>query len=116
MTLTLGSSSAIFANNISSLGASVVFLGKIGKDEFGDIVLHDLRERNVDVSMIQTDNQLSTGATIMLSIKKDRANITYPGAMDHLSINDISEDDLSKAKHVHLSSYFMQPGFRGRSW
>ncbi|RLD36692.1 MAG: carbohydrate kinase family protein [Bacteroidetes bacterium] len=113
MTLTLGSSSAIFASNISGLGASVAFLGKIGKDEFGDIVLHDLRKQNVDVSMIQTDNQLSTGATIVLSVKEDRANITYPGAMDHLTINDISEDDLSKAKHVHFSSYFMQPGFRG---
>ncbi len=113
MTLTLGSSSAIFASNISGLGASVAFLGKIGKDEFGDIVLHDLRKQNVDVSMIQTDNQLSTGATIVLSVKEDRANITYPGAMDHLTINDISEEDLSKAKHVHFSSYFMQPGFQG---
>ena len=37
MTLTLGSSSAIFASNISSLGASVAFLGKIGNDEFGDV-------------------------------------------------------------------------------
>jgi len=113
MTLTLGSSSAIFASNISSLGARVAFLGKIGKDEFGDVVLRDLKKKNVDVSMIQIDDQLSTGATIVLSVKEDRANITYPGAMDHLTINDISKDDLSKARHVHFSSYFMQPGFRG---
>ena len=113
MTLTLGSSSAIFASNISSLGASVAFLGKIGNDEFGDVVLRDLKKKNVDISMIQIDDQLSTGATIVLSVKEDRANITYPGAMDHLTINDISKDNLSKAKHVHFSSYFMQPGFRG---
>ena len=113
MTLTLGSSSAIFASNISSLGASVAFLGKIGNDEFGDVVLRDLKKKNVDVSMIQIVDELSTGATIVLSVKEDRANITYPGAMDHLTINDISRDDLSKAKHIHFSSYFMQPGFRG---
>lgn len=113
MTLTLGSSSAIFASNISSLGARVAFLGKIGNDEFGDVVLRDLKKKNVDVSMIQIVDELSTGATIVLSVKEDRANITYPGAMDHLTINDISRDDLSKAKHVHFSSYFMQPGFRG---
>lgn len=113
MTLTLGSSSAIFASNISSLGASVAFLGKIGNDEFGDVVLRDLKKKNVDVSMIRTDDQLSTGATIVLSVKEDRANITYPGAMDHLTINDISKENLSKAKHVHFSSYFLQSGFRG---
>jgi len=39
MTLTLGSSSAIFASNLSSLGAKVAFLGKIGKDQFGELVL-----------------------------------------------------------------------------
>ena len=113
MTLTLGSSSAIFASNISSLGASVAFLGKIGNDEFGDVVLRNLKKKNVDVSMIQIADQLSTGATIVLSVKEDRANITYPGAMDHLTINDISKENLSKAKHVHFSSYFLQPGFRG---
>ena len=32
MTLTLGSSSAIFASNVASLGARVAFIGKIGKD------------------------------------------------------------------------------------
>ncbi len=31
MTLTLGSSTAIFAANLSSLGSKVGFLGKIGK-------------------------------------------------------------------------------------
>jgi sugar/nucleoside kinase (ribokinase family) len=33
MTLTLGSSSAIFASNISSLGARVAFLGKINSEK-----------------------------------------------------------------------------------
>jgi sugar/nucleoside kinase (ribokinase family) len=35
MTLTLGSSSAIFASNLSSLGMTVSFIGKIGNDVFG---------------------------------------------------------------------------------
>ena len=38
MTITLGSSSAIFASNLSSLGVKVAFAGKIGKDNFGRIV------------------------------------------------------------------------------
>ncbi len=42
MTLTLGSSSAIFASNLSSLGAKVSFIGKIGEDSFGDLILDSL--------------------------------------------------------------------------
>ena len=113
MTLTLGSSSAIFASNISSLGARVAFIGKIGKDKFGEVVLESLQKSKVDVSMIKEDADVGTGATVVLNVLEDRANTTYPGAMDLLTINDISEDDLSRAKHLHFSSYFMQPGIRG---
>lgn len=110
MTLTLGSSSAIFASNISSLGAHTAFLGKIGRDKFGEVVIESLQANHVDVSMIRTDENTGTGATVILNVQEDRANTTYPGAMDLLTLDDISEDDLIKAGHLHFSSYFLQPG------
>lgn len=113
MTLTLGSSSAIFASNISNLGARVAFLGKIGKDKFGEVVLESLQKNKVDTSMIKIDKHFGTGATVILNFDEDRANTTYPGAMDNLTIDDISDEDLSKAKHLHFSSYFLQPGMWG---
>ena len=112
MTLTLGSSAAIFASNISSLGARVAFIGKIGKDKFGEVVLESLQNNNVDVSMIKMDENCGTGATIVLNVEEDRANTTYPGAMELLTINDISQEDLGRAKHLHFSSFFLQPGMR----
>ena len=112
MILTLGSSAAIFASNISSLGAKVAFIGKIGKDKFGEVVLESLQNNDVDVSMIKIDDKCGTGATIILNVEEDRANTTYPGAMDLLTINDISQEDLSRAKHLHFSSFFLQPGMR----
>ena len=113
MTLTLGSSSAIFASNISSLGAKTAFLGKIGKDKFGDIVLESLQKNKVDTSLVKIDPQLGTGATVVLTVEEDRANVTYPGAMNNLTINDIDDESLNKARHVHFSSYFLQPGMWG---
>jgi sugar/nucleoside kinase (ribokinase family) len=110
MTLTLGSSSAIFANNISSLGAKTAFLGKIGKDKFGEIVLEEFQKSCVDVSMIKKDEQWGTGGTIVLNVGEDRAMVTYPGAMEHLMAEDVTDDDLKKAGHLHFSSYFLQPG------
>ncbi len=112
MTLTLGSSAAIFASNISSLGARVAFIGKIGKDKFGEVVLESLQKNNVDVSMVIKDDHCGTGATIILNVEEDRANTTYPGAMDLLTIKDISKEDLGRARHLHFSSFFLQPGMR----
>lgn len=113
MTLTLGSSSAIFASNIASLGAKVAFIGKIGNDKFGEVVLESLQRKKVDISMIKIDKNIGTGATVVLNVDEDRANTTYPGAMDHLTINDINEYDIEKARHLHFSSYFLQPGMWG---
>ena len=113
MTLTLGSSSAIFASNISSLGARVAFIGKIGRDKFGEVVLESLRNNHVDISMIKVDEHWNTGATVVLNVGDDRANTTFPGAMNFLTINDIGDDELQKASHLHFSSYFLQPGLWG---
>jgi sugar/nucleoside kinase (ribokinase family) len=112
MSVTLGSSSAIFASNLSSLGTKVSFLGKVGDDNFARVVLDSLNSKKVDTSHIIKSASLRTGATIVLNYDQDRANITYPGAMNDLNIKDIDFYFLSRARHMHFSSVFLQPGIR----
>ena len=112
MTLTLGSSSAIFASNLSSLGKKVSFIAKIGNDVFGQFCKEQLEIKGVDTSMLMISDDLQTGATIVLNFGEDRAMVTHQGAMKHLGINDITPEILSTAKHLHFSSYFLQPGFK----
>lgn len=112
MSVQLGSSSAILASNLSSLGPKVSFVGKIGKDNFANVVLTSLEKKNVDTSHIIKSASLNTGATIVLNYDQDRANVTYPGAMNELCLEDIDFDFLSKARHMHFSNFFMQPGIR----
>jgi len=112
MTLTLGSSSAIFASNASTLGNKVAFLGKTGTDLFGDLVFKSLKEKNVDTQFIIRSSSDKTGATIVLNFDEDRAMVTYPGAMETLQMEDINENWLSKAGHMHLSSVFLQPALK----
>ena len=112
MHVTLGSSSAIFASNLSSLSANVAFIGRIGNDNFAKLVIDSLTRRHVETSHIVTSATSSTGATIVLTYDQDRANVTYPGAMNELCIDDIDFRFLSGARHLHFSSYFMQPGIR----
>jgi len=112
MSLTLGSSTAIFAANLASLGLQVGFLGKIGKDSFGKLVVDRLTEKGIDISMVVEDENGATGATVVLNYDEDRAMVTHPGAMELLSIEDISDEQLVQAKHMHFSSFFLQPGIR----
>ena len=112
MTLTLGSSSAIFASNLSALGAKVAFVGMIGTDAFGNLVKESLSAKKVNTDYLITSDKWNTGATIVLNYSEDRAMVTYPGTMEHLTIYDISAESISSAKHLHFSSYFLQPGIQ----
>jgi sugar/nucleoside kinase (ribokinase family) len=112
MSVTLGSSSAIFASNLSSLGPNVAFIGKVGKDNFAQVVLSALESKHVDTSHIIKSTSLNTGATIVLNYDQDRAMVTYPGAMNDLRLEDIDFEFVSKARHMHFSSYFIQPGIQ----
>jgi sugar/nucleoside kinase (ribokinase family) len=112
MSLTLGSSSAIFASNLSSLGLKTSFIGKIGNDVFGRFCKDQLNIKGVDTSMLIQSNELETGATVILNYGEDRAMITHQGAMKYLGINEITKEMLSAGKHLHFSSYFLQPGFK----
>ncbi len=112
MTLTLGSSSAIFASNLSALGINVAFIAKIGNDVFGRFCKEQLEIKGVDTSLLIMEDDLRTGATIVLNFGEDRAMITHQGAMKYLGLSDISPDRVASAKHLHFSSYFLQPGFK----
>jgi sugar/nucleoside kinase (ribokinase family) len=112
MNLTLGSSSAIFASNLSSLGSKVSFVGKIGNDQFGTLVNDSLANKGVNTDYLIRSEEWNTGATIVLNFDEDRAMVTYPGAMEHLTINDIPDESLRLSKHLHFSSYFLQPGMQ----
>lgn len=112
MTLTLGSSTAIFAANAAAIGAKVAFCGMIGDDSFGDLVESSLKAKGVDTRFLIRQNKYATGATICMSYDEDRANLTYQGAMDYMSLDDIDPEVFKQAKHIHISSIFMQSGVK----
>ncbi len=112
MQTVLGSSSAIFAANIASLGAKVSFCGAVGNDQAGRFVLDELQQRNIDTRSVKIFDHVSTGATIILNYGQDRANVTYCGAMELLSIDDIPWDRLDQYQHVHISNFFIQKEIR----
>ncbi|CAG5000852.1 putative sugar kinase YdjH [Dyadobacter sp. CECT 9275] len=112
MNVTLGSSSAIFASNLSSLDTKVAFIGKVGQDSFGELILATLKNKHVNTDAILRREDLKTGATVVLNFGEDRAMITHPGAMEDLAFTDIDWATVGRSRHLHLSSFFIQKGIR----
>ncbi len=109
--MTLGSSSAILAHNISLLGMRVGFTTRLGSDELGKIALDRLAESGVDLSRaVRATDNTKTGVTILLHHGGPRRILTYPGVMFEMSQADLDLDYLSSARHFHLSSLFLQRG------
>ena len=110
--LTIGSSSAIFACGAARLGLRVGFVGVCGDDLFGRFMLDAMRARGVDVAQIRLGPDERTGISVILNRGHDRAILTFLGAMGALRTEAITADLLRAARHLHVSSYFLQTGLQ----
>jgi sugar/nucleoside kinase (ribokinase family) len=107
-----GSSSMICAMGLARLGNPVAFHGKLGSDSWGDYCLDALRAAGIDIASVRPDAALRTGATVSLSTPQDRALVTFPGAIDALRADEVSDALLASADHLHVSSYYLQRALR----
>lgn len=112
--MALGSASAICAMGLARLGRPVGFVGKVGADPWGDYCLGVMSERGIDVSRVRPDPGLKTGVTVSISSARDRALVSYVGAMAALTAEDLDEATLRAFDHLHVSSFFLQEGLRAR--
>jgi sugar/nucleoside kinase (ribokinase family) len=112
--LTLGSSSAIFAHNISLLGSRVGFTSCIGGDALGKFCVDRLSQSGVDVSGVKCLPDRNTGVTVILPLGKNRQILTYPGTTFALQYAHLNFDYLCSAEHFHLSSFFLLRALRPR--
>jgi sugar/nucleoside kinase (ribokinase family) len=110
--MTPGSSSMICAMGLARLGNDVAFHGCLGADASGTFCLEALRDAGIDVSSLRPDRDLRTGVTASLSTPQDRALVTFAGAMSELRAEDIKDEWLKRASHLHISSYYLQKGLR----
>ncbi|MEX1264090.1 MAG: carbohydrate kinase family protein [Actinomycetota bacterium] len=108
--LTVGGSGAIMACGAARLGLRVAFAGVVGDDLFGSYMREQLAVRGVDVAGLIIDADHPTGLTVVLSTGDDRAMLTSPGSIGELRASLIDSDLLRAARHVHVSSYFLQAG------
>ena len=105
--LTVGGSGAIVATGAVRLGLRVGFCGVVGDDPFGRFLREELERRGVDVGGLVVDADRPTGVTVVLARQNDRAILTHAGTIADLRTDLIDPLRLERARHVHVSSYFL---------
>ena len=109
MRFVLGGSSGIFACNVARLGAKVGFVGKVGRDEFGDFLRRRLDESGVDTSHTPGDPSERTGICVSMSFPEEYAMVSYPGIRQSFRVEDVDFDYVRTARHLHMSGYYLLP-------
>ncbi|KPJ54418.1 MAG: hypothetical protein AMJ37_00625 [Dehalococcoidia bacterium DG_18] len=103
--LSPGGSAANTIYGLAKLGVVGGFLGTLGDDEAGGMLLDDFRNVGVDIGQIRV-TKAKTGTTLCLTDKRGRRAIyVLPGANSLLESDDIDLDYIKQARILHLSSF-----------
>lgn len=110
--LEMGGSCSIFACQAAKLGLRVRILGRVGEDSFGELILRRLQGCGVDTRYVRVDPTLKTGLGLALCKDDDRAILTYMGSINVLTPDDVSDEFLAAARHLHYGSFFLHEGLK----
>jgi len=114
LTITLGSSSAIFAHNLAQLGSRVGFSSVLGSDPLGELALQHLHASGTDVAGVRKLSGKLSGLTAILPTGSQRYILTYPGTMFDMQFEHLDLAYIVDARHLHLSSYYLHRALRPR--
>ena len=101
-----GGSAANTAYWISQLGGEAGFIGKISNDDLGEQFQSSLKNSGLKDLTVYEDEDNQTGlCAIFITPDGERTMNTYLGAGEHLSVEDLDNDELEKAKIVYMEGY-----------
>lgn len=90
------------STSFSKLGLKTGFLGKLGNDENGNVILRELKENKI--SFLGNRGDEPTGYSVILDSKEhERTILVYKGANDELKSSEVNLDKLD-AKWFYFSS------------
>jgi len=101
-----GGSAANTVYALARLGANTGFIGAVGEDEAGQVLLQDLRQGGVDTTGIRTKSDCKSGRAIAITDRQGRrALYVEPGANSAFAREDIDLSYARTARLLHLSSF-----------
>ena len=105
MELSGGGSAANLAVWARRVGHPATFIGKIGKDRFGDLARQELEAEDVQAEVITTTAHLTGVILALIDRRGQRAMLTGQGADWELLPEELPVKPLQGAKHLHLTAW-----------
>ncbi len=105
-----GGSAANTIVGLARLNVETAYIGKVGSDEEGRILLEDFEREGVDTGLIVKGEGRSGSAMIFVDDSGNRAILVDPGVNDTLKYEEIDVDGAVEYGLVHLTSFICKNG------
>jgi len=100
-----GGSAANFAVACARMGLKTGFVGKLGRDAFGERLLQEFRKDNVETEKIVFSKEIPTGLCYAAVDKRgNRILYAFSGAANDLQPEDLDGEYLKSFQAIHLAS------------
>jgi len=109
--LTPGGSAANSAVWAKRCGLNTRFIGKIGRDRFGQLAREDLTKENIEHHFVETDAHLTGSVAVFVDQTGERSMVSGHGADFYLIPSELSRNVITTSSHLHLTawSFFTDP-------
>jgi len=106
-----GGSAGRFARIAACEGAEVTFIGCVGDDLAGELLIRSLQDENIQPHVKRVDSP--TGTIVALEHDGRRTMLCSRGANDGIDASWVKQEWFCDAQHLHLSGYaFLSPSQR----
>lgn len=79
------------AGATSKLGLDTIYMGAVGQDAYGKILVDNLKKSNIDISNVKIIGEQTGVAYVLLEEDGNNRIIVAPGANEKISVSDIDE-------------------------
>lgn len=97
--------SGIFINAISRLGIKSSFIGAVGNDDFGKMILRRLKKNNVDISYTKIVDDYTTGVAFVTYFNDGSRKFIYHlsrAATGQIFPKDLEDNYISNFDYLHI--------------
>jgi len=102
-----GGSASNTIDGLAKLGIQSGYIGKIGKDKYGDLFENELISKHINPNLLYGHNPTGTAITL-LSKDAERTFATYLGAAVEMEANELNEEQFEGYSFFHIEGYLVQ--------
>ncbi|NCU87834.1 MAG: sugar kinase, partial [Actinobacteria bacterium] len=92
-------------------GLNTRFVGKIGRDRFGQLAREDLTKEKIEHHFVETDAHLTGSVAVFVDQTGERSMVSGHGADFYLIPSELPRSVITTSSHLHLTawSFFTDP-------